>query len=179
MTLGSWSCTALCPGQVASEISGISLHITAVPSFRCPWIGRPRASRLWCCLIYSEAVREVPALILPPSGHWGLADNDSNDFQYSVGECAGLVGTGGCEQLLAALPIPRRKEVATQNAWALLGETQAKGSRDKGQIPTVLLGQDWDPTAPSLPVAKQRAFISKLPVQEAVTHSAVCVDMWQ
>lgn len=36
MTLGSCSCTALGPGLVVSEVSEISLHITAVSGFNMP-----------------------------------------------------------------------------------------------------------------------------------------------
>lgn len=54
-------------------------------SWQCPasdahGTGRRRVSGFWCCSVYSDTVKEVPALILPPSGHWGLDDNDSNNF---------------------------------------------------------------------------------------------------
>lgn len=53
-----------------------------------------------------------------------------------------LVGTGGCEELLllSLFPIGKRWKLKMHEPYS--GEAQAKGSKDRRLISTVLLGDD-------------------------------------
>lgn len=76
MTPGSCSSAALGPGLVVSEVSKISLHITAVSSFNMAMeLVGPEFLDFDAVLIYSEIAMKIPALTLPPSRHRDLNDN--------------------------------------------------------------------------------------------------------
>lgn len=78
MTLGSCSSAALGPGLVVSEVSKISLHITAVSSFNMPMELVGPEILDFAVLIYSEIVtKSLPSpTLLQDTGIWMIMDDN-------------------------------------------------------------------------------------------------------
>lgn len=112
------------------------------------------------CSIYSEMAMKVPAFTFPPSRHRGLSDNG---WQWlPVLRRWMCWASGGCRRWEAAGCVVIPSLFLVDKKWQpkmhkndMWKAEVPRMQRDRGLIPTLLLGQDWDTTAHVLPVAKQ------------------------